>query len=158
MSLGEPAVHAELLFGMWIDLARETVPQAGARPRHTRRLGPLQEGRFVGPHLRGTVRSGREEACSLWPAGERTPDVWLALSTEDGHCIGMAYWGLAWISPQMWQRMGYAMPHDPAATYFRTTPRFVTRSAQYEWLNRLVAVSIGQWAPPCLRYTVYALP
>ena len=113
----------------------------------------------MGPHLRGAVHAGREETRSLWPAGERTPDVWLTLTTEDGHCIGMAYWGLAWISPQMWQRMGYEMPQDAgAAYYFRTTPRFVTRSAQYGWLNRLVAVSIGHWVPPHLMYTVYALP
>jgi hypothetical protein len=156
--LGESAVHAELLFEMCLDLARETGPPAGAQPRRTRLLGPLQEGRFAGSSLRGVVRSGWEEARSLWPAGERTPDVWLALFTDDGHCIGMASRGLSWISPQMWQRMGHEMPHDPAAAYFRTTPMFVTRSAQYGWLNRLVAVSIGQWAPPRLRYTVYALP
>jgi hypothetical protein len=151
-------VHAELLFEMCLDLARETGPPAGAQPRRTRLLGPIQDGRFAGPSLSGAVRSGREEARSLWPAGERTPAVSLALDTDDGHCIVMAYRGLAWISPQMWQRMSYEMPHDPAASYFRTTPMFVTRSVQYGWLNRLVAVSIGQWAPTRLRHTVYALP
>ena len=151
-------MHAELLFEMWIDLARTTRPPAGAPPRRTRLLGPIQDGRFAGPSFRGVVRSGRDEARSLWPAGERTPDVGLALDTDDGHCIVMAYRGLAWISLQMWQRMGHATPPDPAAVYFRTTPMFLTRSAQYGWLNRLVAVSIGQWAPPRLRYTVYALP
>jgi hypothetical protein len=155
---GGPAVHAELLFDMWIDLACETIPPAGALCCRPRRLGPVQDGRFAGPSLRGAVRSGREEAHSLWPAGERTPDVGLALDTDDGHCIVMAYRGLAWISPQMWQRIGHTMPHDPAAAYFRTTPLFVTRSAQYGWLNRLVAVSIGQWVPPRLVYTVYTLP
>jgi hypothetical protein len=151
-------VHAEWLFDMWIALGDETAPPAGAQPRRTRRLGTVQDGRFAGPLLRGVVRSGREEARSLWPAGERTPDVGLTLATEDGHCISMAYWGSAWISPQMWQRMGYEIPQDPATASFRTIPQFVTRSAQYAWLNRLVAVSIGHWAPPCLRYAVYALP
>jgi len=151
-------MHAELLLEMWIDLACETEPPSGAWPRRTRLLGPIQDGCFTGPSLRGTIRSGRDEARSLWPAGERTPDVGLALDTDDGHCMVMAYRGLAWISLQMWQRMGHAMPPDPAAASFRTTPMFLTRSAQYGWLNRLVAVSIGQWAPPHLRYTVYALP
>jgi len=151
-------VHVELLFEMWLDLARETGPSVGAQPRRTRRLGPVQEGRFAGPSLSGAVRSGREEAHSLWPAGKRRPDGGFALTTDDGHSIVMASRGLAWISPQMWQRMGHAMPHDPAAASFRTTPLFMTRSVQYGWLNRLVAVSIGQWTPTRLRYTVYALP
>ena len=151
-------MHAELLFEMCLDLARETGPPVGAQPRRRRRLGPLQDGHFAGPSLSGAVHSGRDAARSLWPAGERTPDVWLALSTDDGHCIGMAYRGLSWISPQMWQRMGHAMPHDPAAASFRTTPLFMTRSVQYGWLNRLVAVSIGHWTPRRLLYTVYALP
>jgi len=150
-------VYAALLFEMWIDLARETGPPAGAQPHRTRLLGPIQAGCFVEPSLRGTVRSGRAEARSLWPAGERTPDVGLALDTADGHCIVMAYWGLTWISRQMWQRMSHVMPYDPTAASFRTTPRFVTRSTQYGWLNRLVAVSIGQWTPLRLRYMVYAL-
>ena len=84
--LGEPAVHVELLFEMWLDLARETGQTPGAQPRRTRLLGPLQDGRFAGPSLRGAVRSGRDDIRSLWPAGERMPDVWLALSTDDGHC------------------------------------------------------------------------
>jgi hypothetical protein len=140
-SLGESAVHAALLFEMWIDLAHETGPSAGAPPRRTRLLGPIQDGHFAGSSLRGVVRPGRDETRNLWPAAERTPDVGLALETEDGHCIVMAYRGLAWITPQMWQWMGHAIPPDPATASFRTSPRFVTRSAQYGWLNRLVAVS-----------------
>jgi len=151
-------VHAELLFEMWIALAHETGPPAGAQPRRTRLLGPIQGGHFAGPSLRGVVRSGGEEARGLWPAGERTPDVGLALDTEDGHCIVMASRGLAWITLPMWQRMGHAMSLDPATASFRTSPLFVTRSAQYGWLNRLVAVGIGHWTPPHLRYTVYTLP
>src|SRR5262245_15543399 len=52
-SLGELAMHDELLLEMWIDLARETEPPSGAWPRRTRLLGPIQDGRFVGPSLRG---------------------------------------------------------------------------------------------------------
>src|SRR6266436_6340409 len=39
--LGELAVHVELLFEMWLDLARQTGQTPGARPRRTRLLGPL---------------------------------------------------------------------------------------------------------------------
>ena len=33
---------------------------------------------------------------------------------------------------------------DPADYYFRIVPRFTTSAPRYEWLNRVIAIGIGQ--------------
>jgi Protein of unknown function (DUF3237) len=33
---------------------------------------------------------------------------------------------------------------DPATHYFRTAPLFETAAPQYDWINRIIAVGIGQ--------------
>ena len=58
--LGESAVHAALLCEIWIDLAHATGLSAGAPPRCTRLLGPIQDGRLTGAISQrdGTLREG----------------------------------------------------------------------------------------------------
>ena len=51
--------------------------------------------------------------------------------------------------------MGEAV--DPSEYYFRTTPVFETASEKYGWLNRLLAVGVGQFLPPGVAYKVDAI-
>ena len=43
----------------------------------------------------------------------------------------------------------------PREMYFRTTPVFETGSQKYAWLNRIVAVGIGETAPTGVELTVF---
>ena len=52
---------------------------------------------------------------------------------------------------------GEAVP--PADYYFRTTPYFETSSEKYAWLNKIVAVGVGQadLSKGWVGYRVYAV-
>ena len=55
----------------------------------------------------------------------------VTLETNDGALIHMTFSGV----------------RDDANQYFRTLPRFETASPRYEFLNRLLAVGIGEIRP-----------
>lgn len=46
---------------------------------------------------------------------------------------------------------------DPSEYYFRTAPFYETASEKYGWVNRVVAIGIGQFAPNWVGYKVYAI-
>jgi hypothetical protein len=58
-------------------------------------------------------------------------DLWVTLATEDGALIHMTFTGV----------------RDVANDYFRTLPRFETAAPKYAFLNRLLAVGIGEIRP-----------
>ena len=58
-------------------------------------------------------------------------DLRATLETDDGALIYMTFTGV----------------RDDANHYFRTLPRFETASPKYDFLNRLLAVGIGEIFP-----------
>ncbi len=69
----------------------------------------------------------------------------------------MSYQGLVDIPSDIRQRIDQSDRVDPLTYYFRTTPRFETESEKYSWLNRLLAVAIGERIPTGAIYTVYTI-
>ena len=115
----------------------------GTVPAGTRIVVPVSGGRFHGPRLSGTVLPGADWV--LWRGdGAMLIDVRLALRTDDGAVISMVYTGLAYgkTPTAMAQFRGQGAVADPDL-YLRTTPRFETGAARYDWLNRVVAVGHG---------------
>ena len=45
----------------------------------------------------------------------------------------------------------------PSDYYLRTAPFFETSSPQYAWLNKIVAVSVGERQPDGVGYEVYEI-
>jgi hypothetical protein len=84
-------------------------------------------------------------------------DVRLTFRVDDGHLIYMSYRGINTITPEIVQRLTRGEPVDPSEYYWRTTPRFETGSEKYGWLNRIVAVSVGQRMPTGVHHRVYAI-
>ena len=85
-------------------------------------------------------------------------DVRLALETDDGALIAMSYVGLSY---QRTDEARAAVRHGDLAayedTYVRTTPRFETSDARYEWLNRVIAVANGHRGPQGAMYEVFEI-
>jgi hypothetical protein len=69
-------------------------------------------------------------------------DVRITIKTDDEALIYMRYEGI--LAGEALPRVlgGEAVP--PAEYYFRTTPYFETSSQKYAWLNKIVAVGVGQ--------------
>ena len=46
---------------------------------------------------------------------------------------------------------------DGGDLYLRTTPYYETASEKYGWMNRIVAVGVGTFAPSRVSYKVYEI-
>ena len=128
---------------MRLDLDYSGIQNIGTLPTGGRTVVPVAGGQFEGPRLRGEVLPGADWV--LWRGdGAMLIDVRLGLQTDDGATIAMIYTGLAYgkTSDAMTQfRSRQAV--DDADLYIRTTPRFETGDARYDWLNRVIAVGHG---------------
>lgn len=145
----------ELLFEISVTLEPPLV--VGATPNGDRRIRLISGGRFTGPKLRGEVLPGGGDWLLLRPDGARTLDVRLTLRTEDGHLIYAISRGILDISPENYQRIAAGEEIDPAQYYFRTTPLFEAAAPELDWLNRVVAVSVGKLTKTTVVQTIYAV-
>jgi uncharacterized protein DUF3237 len=59
--------------------------------------------------------------------------------------------------PEVLARLGRGEPVDPAAYYFRTTPRFETVAPSYAWLNDVVAVGSAVRRPDAVILDFYTV-
>ena len=87
---------------------------------------PITGGSFEGERLRGIVLGGADWVTAA-ADGTFELDLRLTLETDDGALIHMTFAGV----------------RDDANHYFRTLPRFETAAPKYSFLNRLLAVGIG---------------
>ena len=130
----------------------------GTTPLGERIIVPVTGGTFEGPNLKGTIveNSGADWLLKR-PDGILQIDVRIILQTDDGTLIYMAYRGVRDATPEVAARLGRGEAVDPSDYYFRITPHFETASEQYAWLNRLIAVGIGdrKASGPC--YRVYKI-
>jgi hypothetical protein len=110
----------------------------------TRMIVPVTGGTFSGPKLKGKALGNGGDWISVRPDGASELSVRVTLQTDDDQLIYMTYGGVL-----------YGPPANKAGMYWRTTPRFETGSAKYEWLNRVVAVGVGRQVPKKAAYRVF---
>lgn len=124
---------------------REKVPPlyvVGATPNAFRRIGVVVGGTFEGERLSGEVVSGnhwqdvRRDNCTKL-------DVRLLLKTADDALIVMTYQCLRAGDPSILAQLDRGEPVDPASYYFRFIALFETGAPTYDWINRIVAIGIG---------------
>jgi hypothetical protein len=125
---------------------REQVPPLlviGQTPNGFRRIGLVQGGSFEGERLSGEVVSGND-----WQAVRTDSciklDVRLVLRTNDGALIVMTYQCLRSGPPSVIEKLDKGEAVDPTSYYFRMNPMFETSAPQYDWMNRIIAVGIGE--------------
>ena len=148
-------LQSEELFEIQVELGE--FQELGETPRGSRLIATLTGGTFAGPKLRGDVLPGGGDWLLTRADGIRELDVRLTLRSDDGYLIYMSYRGINTITPEIVQRITRAEPVNPSEYYFRITPVFETGAEPYVWLNRIVAVGVGQRLPHAVRYTVYAI-
>jgi len=100
-------------------------------------------GTVSGDRVRGQILGGSGgDWLLVRPDGTGQLDVRITIKTDDNALIYMRYEGIA--AGEALPRVlgGEAVP--PGDYYFRTTPYFETSSEKYAWLNKIVAVGVGQ--------------
>jgi hypothetical protein len=128
----------------------------GATPLGERRMGQVTSGRFHGPAASGAVLSGADWMTTGTDGATRL-DVRALLRAEDGQLIGITYTGLRAGPADVLAKLAAGEAVDPAAYYMRTAIRFETGPGPLEWLNRVLAVAVGQRPKQGPIYDVYAI-
>jgi hypothetical protein len=140
---------------MTLRVAVAKAVDVGSVPHGIRRIAPITTGTFEGPHLRGTVVPAvSADWLLLRPDGVLELDLRVTLQTDDGALISMRSFGLRHGPADVIAAMGRGEPVDPAAYYFRTTPRFETGHPSYAFLNRIIAVGSGDRRPDGPIYSI----
>ena len=116
---------------MILRLTTSATQDIGSTPQGTLTIFPVTGGSFEGERLRGQVLAGGGDWVTRHEDGTFTLDLRVTLETDDGGLIHMTFTGV----------------RDDANHYFRTVPRFETAAPKYAFLNRLLAVGIGEIGP-----------
>ena len=116
---------------MALRLATSATEEIGSTPQGALTIFPVTGGSFEGERLRGKVLAGGGDWVTARGNGTFTLDLRVTLETDDGGLIHMTLTGV----------------RDDANDYFRTAPRFETAAPKYAFLNRLLAVGIGEIRP-----------
>ena len=134
-------LRTQPLFLMRLEVRKLQI--VGATPDGYRRIGVVPGGSFEGERLSGEVLEGGNDWQTVRPDGATTLDVRLVLKTKDQALIGMTYRGIRYGPPDVMARIEKGEAVDPTSYYFRLNPLFETANANYDWLNRVIAVGIG---------------
>jgi uncharacterized protein DUF3237 len=113
---------------MLLRLTTAPIEDVGATPSGTLSIFPVTGGSFEGERLRGRVLAGGGDWVVRTADQTLELDLRVTLETDDGALIYMTFTGV----------------RDDAHQYFRTLPRFETAASKYAFLNRLLAVGIGE--------------
>ena len=116
---------------MVLRLATAATQEIGSTPQGALTVFPVTGGSFEGERLRGQVLAGGGDWVRARGDGVLSLDLRVTLETDDGGLIHMTFSGV----------------RDDANGYFRTVPRFETAAPKYAFLNRLLAVGIGEIRP-----------
>ena len=116
---------------MLLRLTTSATENIGATPHGGLSIFPVTGGSFEGERLRGKVLAGGGDWVTAVNGGVFELDLRVTLETDDGALVHLTFTGI----------------RDDANHYFRTLPRFETAAPKYAFLNRLLAVGIGEIGP-----------
>lgn len=133
----------------------------GASPFGDSRVGYISGGRFFGERLNGTILpgGGNWSRAGKLASGEAvgTFDARAVWQTDDGALIYLSYTGRSVVPDQV--RAAFADPAAPPVDsslyYLRIAPVFETASPQYDWLNGVLAIGIGERTDFGVRHQIY---
>ena len=153
-----PLPEFTLLFELSATLER--FDDLGDTPMGHRMMAVVGQGSgtISGDRVRGQILGGSGgDWLLLRPDGTGQLDVRITIKTDDDALIYMRYEGI--VAGDAVPRVLRGEAVSPADYYFRTTPYFETSSAKYAWLNKIVAVGVGQCdlAKGWVGYKVYAI-
>ncbi len=116
---------------MTLRLSTAPTQEIGAGPHGKRITFPIIGGSFEGDRLRGKVLAGGDDWGVVRSDGVIELDLRVTLETDDGALIHMTFEGMRYDAA-------------PGGPYFRTLPRFETADPRYAFLNRLLALGVGE--------------
>jgi len=118
-------------------------------------------GTVVGPRLRGEIVAPAGDWVFVMPDGSSRLDVRFTIKTDDGEFVYVEYSGISAPTKEAQERLtkGETVTAADGYGYFITTPRFMTTSAKYSWLNEVQAVGkmVSVQRGVAIKYDVFAV-
>lgn len=81
----------------------------------------------------------------------------MLLRTDDGALVVMTYRGVRHAPAEVNARIARGEPVAASECYLRTAPFFETSSEKYAWLNKMVAVGVGERRPNDVVYEIFEI-
>ena len=149
-------LKSEFLFRMALSAG---APQMVGTARNGElRVIPVTGGTLEGPRFNGEVVPGTAaDWLRVDPDGTAHMDVRLTLKATSGGLVYMHYSGIRTGAPDVLARLNSGQAVDHADYYFRIAIRFETGAADLAWMNKVIAVGVGQRPPSGPTYDVYAI-
>lgn len=129
----------------------------GDTPLGNRKIVRVQGGHLIGPRIRAEILPGGGDWALTRADGVLVLDVRLTLQTDDGAQIFMTYTGQRHASPTIAAQLARGEAVAPDAMYFRIAPAFETADPRYQWLNRLLAIGVGERLATGPRYHIHEI-
>lgn len=117
----------------------------------------IQRGQVNGPQLNAFLCPRGGDHMTIRPDGVGLLGAFATLETAEGALIQTRYSGVCELGEEGYQN--FLKKKWPNAPPLRVVPRFLTEHPQYQWLNRLQCVGIGevQMSDLLIIYDLYAL-
>jgi hypothetical protein len=132
--------------------------EMGDTPAGKRRVFSVSDGEFAGDRIRGTIMPVIGSDLLLVRAdGSAQQDVRMLLKTDDGVLVLMTYRGVRHASDEVNARIARGEQVNGSDYYLRTAPFFETSSRRYSWINRIVAVGVGERRADSVVYEVFEI-
>jgi hypothetical protein len=143
---------------MTIAIKLHPTMELGDTPAGNRRVFAVSGGEFAGDRIRGTIMPVIGSDLLLMRAdGSAQQDVRMLLQTDDGAFVLMTYRGVRHASDEVNARIARGESVSGSDYYLRTAPFFETSSASYSWINRIVAVGVGERRGDSVVYEVFEI-
>lgn len=127
----------------------------GATPHGIRQIVYIKGGKFEGPKIKGVVLPGGGDWFVRRSDQVVEVDVRCVLRTDDNHLIYCCFRGINEMTAEVAIRAITGESTDSSKYYFRVTTAIETGSKKYDWLNRIVAVGVGNLMPAGVEYKIY---
>lgn len=127
----------------------------GATPAGERKCVPVSGGSIEGTRLSGRILSGGSDWAVINAAGILELDVRLVIETVDGALINCRYTGMRHAPARIMEKLAAGEAVSWRDMYFRIAPRFETADPRYDWLNRILAIGIGERLEDGPRYHIH---
>jgi hypothetical protein len=144
------------LFTITIEL--DPTIEMGNTPAGKRRIFSVRGGEFAGDRIRGAILPVIGSDLLLVRADESAQqDVRMLLKTDDGDLVLMTYRGVRHASDEVNARIARGERVSGSDYYLRTAPFFETSSTKYSWINKIVAIGVGERRADSVVYEVFEI-
>jgi len=150
-------LRTEFLCTVAANVDWRSVIDVGATAHGIRQVVYIKGGTFEGPKVKGVVLPGGGDWFVRRTDQVVEVDVRCVLRTDDNHLIYCRLRGINDMTAEVAIKAITGQSVDSSKYYFRVAAVIETGSQKYAWLNRIIAVGVGNLTPAGVEYKIYTV-